>query len=828
MAKVTDLSTITAPADASSYYVAEGGVDKRIVHSALSADIRGDLTSANIIAAGGLADSEVTDLAGIKALVTSTLQVKPSEGAFANGDKTKLNSIDSNADVTLTELAALAATATVTSSDKALIQDADDADNIKTVTAQSIANLGIQRAYSEWSDSGTLALTDAVKFVGLNNAAAKTITVPPNSGVAFPVGTEIPIIQVGEGSVTVVAGSGVTINTPDNLLLQRQYAQGLLRKTATDTWAFIRYWLQAEAPPISESDPDVNTPAGHWANVKFNRTFTEADYDQNMVDLLGVTGIQGVTRRWLIGDLDTGTFSAGDKTDASYDFTPVINACALAYANGGRILVFPMFKSFEDVHQVAPPWMLASTGGPGQYFSTDNPTGLYEANNAGGYSLRIHTAIGSAYLIDFYSALAAALDGKPGFAGVVVQESAIGYLPTSGTQGSKPISAGEQTVFIDTLRTVAENLATDLPAYNNVWFCNHLNQTGSVETGKFYAAVNTAFTNISPQTNLIIAGPDLFPHSSDLEYDNSTNNDRIYTVLKNLRINDSTIRFGSSLQFDSYAVNTASLPSAATGAWPVPPEVDSVGSTLWPVEDIFLHGREELEIEFCFWSDRATGAQTFDPNAKNVISAYPSFERTTNLFPAGMERDPQVSAGWDVNTGITVAEDTTNRNGHETKVSGQASWIWTETATTGLHDIEYAFAATSIEVNRMYTMEICCKRVSGANDRDMTLTVRRCTDTAGAQFAQARFEFLDDPNDPFPEQNNLVAARYQEMSNGFYKIQMDFIPRPLATDLTACDVRYQMSIASAESYTGLASAELICHDMKFYKTARDVYVSPPV
>ena len=45
-------------------------------------------------------DSEVTDLAGIKSVTISTLQVKPSEGAFANGDKTKLDGIETGADVT--------------------------------------------------------------------------------------------------------------------------------------------------------------------------------------------------------------------------------------------------------------------------------------------------------------------------------------------------------------------------------------------------------------------------------------------------------------------------------------------------------------------------------------------------------------------------------------------------------------------------------------------------------------------------------------------------------------------------------------------------------
>lgn len=54
----------------------------------------------NVTAAGALMDSELTDLAGVKAVTISTLQPKPSEGAFANGDKTKLDGIATGADVT--------------------------------------------------------------------------------------------------------------------------------------------------------------------------------------------------------------------------------------------------------------------------------------------------------------------------------------------------------------------------------------------------------------------------------------------------------------------------------------------------------------------------------------------------------------------------------------------------------------------------------------------------------------------------------------------------------------------------------------------------------
>jgi len=68
-------------------------------HSKLNAiEASADVTDAtNVAAAGALMDSEVTDLAGIKAVTISTLQVKPSEGAFENGDKTKLDAIEAGA-----------------------------------------------------------------------------------------------------------------------------------------------------------------------------------------------------------------------------------------------------------------------------------------------------------------------------------------------------------------------------------------------------------------------------------------------------------------------------------------------------------------------------------------------------------------------------------------------------------------------------------------------------------------------------------------------------------------------------------------------------------
>jgi hypothetical protein len=86
----------------------------------------------------------------------------------------------------------------------------------------------------------TLALTDDGKVVEMNNASANTLTVPPNSSVAFPVGAQILVLQTGAGQTTVAAGAGVTINSKDgNLKLSAQWCAATLIKRATDSWVVV-------------------------------------------------------------------------------------------------------------------------------------------------------------------------------------------------------------------------------------------------------------------------------------------------------------------------------------------------------------------------------------------------------------------------------------------------------------------------------------------------------------------------------------------------------------------------------------------------------------
>lgn len=86
----------------------------------------------------------------------------------------------------------------------------------------------------------TLALTDSGKFVTQSNASAITTTVPPNSSVAFPIGTQVNLLQLGAGQVTVAAGAGVTIRSEGSKLkLKGQYATATCVKIATDEWVLL-------------------------------------------------------------------------------------------------------------------------------------------------------------------------------------------------------------------------------------------------------------------------------------------------------------------------------------------------------------------------------------------------------------------------------------------------------------------------------------------------------------------------------------------------------------------------------------------------------------
>ena len=89
--------------------------------------------------------------------------------------------------------------------------------------------------------SYTLVIGDAFKTLTMTNSGANTVTIPPNSSVAFTVGDRIDIIMAGAGTTSVTGGSGVSVNgvTTGTGAIAAQYSAVSCIKTDTNAWLLV-------------------------------------------------------------------------------------------------------------------------------------------------------------------------------------------------------------------------------------------------------------------------------------------------------------------------------------------------------------------------------------------------------------------------------------------------------------------------------------------------------------------------------------------------------------------------------------------------------------
>lgn len=90
---------------------------------------------------------------------------------------------------------------------------------------------------TESGSSGGLLATDAGKTVQMSNGSANSITFPNNSTEPIPVNSTGLIRQIGAGQTTIVAGSGVTINSPATLKIRAQWGMISWHKVGTDEFS---------------------------------------------------------------------------------------------------------------------------------------------------------------------------------------------------------------------------------------------------------------------------------------------------------------------------------------------------------------------------------------------------------------------------------------------------------------------------------------------------------------------------------------------------------------------------------------------------------------
>jgi len=109
----------------------------------------------------------------------------------------------------------------------------------KTLTSPLI-NLGIN---PQTGTTYTTVLADNGKLVTLTNASPIAVTIPPQSSVAYPVGAQINMAQLGAGQVTVSGGSGVTVvstgATASSPVARAQYSTLTAVQTSIDNWLIM-------------------------------------------------------------------------------------------------------------------------------------------------------------------------------------------------------------------------------------------------------------------------------------------------------------------------------------------------------------------------------------------------------------------------------------------------------------------------------------------------------------------------------------------------------------------------------------------------------------
>ena len=98
--------------------------------------------------------------------------------------------------------------------------------------------------FNKQAGSGTqnydLTLSDIGQSITFNSTGTWTVTIPPNSSIAFPIGSEIDVFRINTGSVTFVPGTGVTLNSKNtSRSIAARYSGASLIKFDTNTWLLV-------------------------------------------------------------------------------------------------------------------------------------------------------------------------------------------------------------------------------------------------------------------------------------------------------------------------------------------------------------------------------------------------------------------------------------------------------------------------------------------------------------------------------------------------------------------------------------------------------------
>lgn len=117
-----------------------------------------------------------------------------------------------------------------------------DVSTAQTLTNKTLTAPKINLAFDAETASYTAVLANNGQVVTMDNASANTFSIPTNASVAFPIGTQINVLQIGAGQTTIqaVTSGTTTINSTGATAaapkLRARYSAATCLKAGTDLW----------------------------------------------------------------------------------------------------------------------------------------------------------------------------------------------------------------------------------------------------------------------------------------------------------------------------------------------------------------------------------------------------------------------------------------------------------------------------------------------------------------------------------------------------------------------------------------------------------------
>jgi hypothetical protein len=115
----------------------------------------------------------------------------------------------------------------------------------KTLTSPTINDPKLNLTIDAETASYTAVLANNGQLVTMSVGSANTFSIPTNASVAFPIGTQINVIQIGAGQTTIqavtsgtttISSTGATATAPK---LRAQFSSATCIKANTDLWYVV-------------------------------------------------------------------------------------------------------------------------------------------------------------------------------------------------------------------------------------------------------------------------------------------------------------------------------------------------------------------------------------------------------------------------------------------------------------------------------------------------------------------------------------------------------------------------------------------------------------